>query len=104
MVSGGTSQELTLRGIVIPTAWDHLGVALQVAILTADEDEYDIAEGGVGWQLLQQLREEVEARVRVDQVDRACQRVTVLDYRVLDTYNPDNDFLTGLKEPNGEGW
>jgi hypothetical protein len=105
MASSGTPRELTLRGIVIPTDWDHRGVARQVAILTADEEEYEVSEDGIGRQLLKELREEVEVRVRIDEVGRLQRLVTVLSYTVLDTFDPDNELLTGLlRQPNDGGW
>jgi len=81
--------ELTVRGIVVPTEWDSRGKALRVAILTADEMQYDVNNNDLGRLLLRMLREEITALVRIDLDQQNRRRVTILSYEIVD--NGDND-------------
>ena len=56
-------QQIVVRGIVVPMAWDVAGNPLGVAVLTADEGEYRIAPRGLGRRLFDCLTEEVVARI-----------------------------------------
>jgi hypothetical protein len=48
-----------LRGLVSPLEWDDEGRPLRLALLTADEGEYEVRLEGAGLLLLDLLREEV---------------------------------------------
>lgn len=59
------TDQVVIRGIVVPVEWDAIGNPLRVAILTADEGEYRVAPSGLGRRLFGFLRQEVKARVAV---------------------------------------
>ena len=50
----------TLRGLVIPVAWDAKGNAVSIAVSTDSEEEYVIERSGKGEELFRLIREEVE--------------------------------------------
>ncbi len=56
----GNSEQISLRGIVIPVDWDEEGNALKVALLTAHEKEYLLRDDGNSSRLLSLLRQEVD--------------------------------------------
>jgi hypothetical protein len=96
------SSEVTVRGIVVPTEWNTEGRVLRVAILTSDEQQYDVADSGPGKHLLGALREEIEACVRIIK-GKGCRRtVTVVSYDVVD--DKDDDYvLEGLLKEHDRG-
>lgn len=51
---------VTLRGLIIPVAWDEKGNAVATAISTHSEEEYVVEGFGKGKELVSLIREEVE--------------------------------------------
>jgi hypothetical protein len=49
----------SIKGIIIPTAWDSEGNIISLAIATSDEQEYLIGNNGQNKNLLPLLRQEV---------------------------------------------
>ena len=56
----GNSQQISLRGIVIPVDWDEKGNIMRVAVMTADEGEYFVEENEQSKHLDALMRQEVE--------------------------------------------
>jgi hypothetical protein len=52
----------TLRGLVIPVAWDEKGNVTDLAVSTDNEEEYLIERSGKGEDLFHFVREEVEVK------------------------------------------
>jgi len=57
----GGERIITVRGIVIPVAWDEKGKVVAAALSTHTEDEYLIDPDYKGKELLHHIQEEVEA-------------------------------------------
>lgn len=76
--------QMTLRGIVVPVDWDTHGVVRMVAILTADEGEYEVLPIGAGARLALHSRCEVLVRAVSLQTDGSIRRVRVSSFAVLD--------------------
>jgi len=102
MVEDERQRELSLRGIVVPTEWDSRGKALRVAILTPDEQQYDVADTIVGRQLTHVLREEIQASVHLDSTHGREQLVTVRSFVVIDSLQPDNGTL--ISNGRADNW
>jgi len=52
----------TLRGLVIPVAWDEKGNVMATVISTQNEEEYVVERSGKGEELFKLIRAEVEVR------------------------------------------
>lgn len=59
-------EEMTIRGIIIPTEWNNRGEAVRVAIVTYDEDSYLVVDNEFGKTLAARLRERIIAKGRVN--------------------------------------
>ncbi len=57
--------EVTLRGLVCPSAWHEDLSVSRVSILTFDDDEYEVADNEAGTALLNHIRHEVLVRGRL---------------------------------------
>lgn len=82
---------VTLRGVVIPAAWDERGNVVAVAIATHDENEYLVDNKEKGTQLLELIREEVEVVGDIED-ENEKRMVTVQRYglkRVWDQWDID---------------
>jgi hypothetical protein len=75
--------ETVVRGIVIPIAWDRFGQPLRVAILTPDEGEYPVAPRGLGRRLFRFVREEIKARIALEQGAEGEEQVRVLSFTIV---------------------
>jgi hypothetical protein len=73
-----------VRGIVVPTEWDRNGAVRRVAILTADEGEYEVLADPTGDRLIPLLQEEVEVSGVVHGGADRASVLAVLSIRVLD--------------------
>jgi hypothetical protein len=94
MTGEDRTTDLTLRGIVAPIDWDPTGEVRTVAILTRDEDEYEVAPGGAGSQLLAHLRREVLAQaVAVNELGNR-KRARVDSFAILEWNDPDEGTTT----------
>jgi hypothetical protein len=80
-----------VRGIVLPTVWSATGEPRQVAILTPDEREYNVAPVLAGEALLSHLREEVEARILVKADQKDGKTITVVSFTVVGVSDQDGD-------------
>jgi len=76
--------QLTLRGIVVPIDWDLNGVVRAVAVLTADEGEYEVLPSGAGARLAMHSRCEVLVRAVAVDAEEPTRRVRVTSFAVLD--------------------
>ncbi len=83
--------ETKVRGIVVPTAWDRFGNPLRVAILTRDEGEYPVAPRGLGRRLFRCLREEVSARIVVEQDPDGGEVARVISFTLVRRSSRDDD-------------
>jgi hypothetical protein len=97
-------RKVTVRGIVVPTEWDSRGQVLQVAILTPDEEQYDIVDSELGRRLVGALREEIEACLRIEQSQQNRRRATVLSHQIVDADDDDYVLEDLLKEPGRGEW
>ncbi len=61
---------ITIRGIVIPVAWDEKGKVVAAALSTHTEDEYLIDPDYKGKELLHHIQEEVEVSGVVREEDK----------------------------------
>ena len=91
MAARRSDSELTLRGIVIPTAWGANGTPTGVAILTRDEGEYEVVTGTASDRLLSHLRREVLARTVPLSGPAGHQRVSVLSFAILEWAGVDDE-------------
>jgi hypothetical protein len=53
------TETTTIRGIVIPAAWDEKGNVISVAIATYDEEKYLVADNITGRRLMSLLKKNV---------------------------------------------
>jgi hypothetical protein len=53
------TETTTIRGIVIPTAWDEKGDVISVAIATYHEEKYLVADNVTGRRLMSLLKKNV---------------------------------------------
>jgi hypothetical protein len=83
--------ETKVRGIVVPTAWDRFGSPLRVAILTRDEGEYPVSPRGLGRRLFRCLREEISARVVVEQDPDGGEVARVVSFTLVRRSSRDDD-------------
>lgn len=79
---------ITLRGVVIPVAWDEQGKVAGIAISTRDEDEYLIHDDELGNRLRGLINEEVE----VSGYSRKRKNKKII---IVDTYKKIREELTG---------
>jgi len=56
------TEQISIRGIIVPVDWDPAGNVIKAAIFTGDEDEYFIEINKESQQLFYLLRQEVEVR------------------------------------------
>ena len=89
----GGKDELTLIGLVIPTRWGANGEITAVAILTRDEDEYEVEPEGMGVRLLNHLRREILAHVVRKNDPNSTKGVQVISFAVLDWENSTDDLV-----------
>ena len=54
-----TTETITIRGIVIPVAWNEKGDVISVAIVTYNEEKYLVENNVKGQQLFSLLRKRV---------------------------------------------
>jgi len=88
-----------VRGIVVPTAWDRFGNPLRVAILTPDEGEYPVAPRGLGRRLFRCLREEINARVVVEQDPDGGEVARIISFTLVGRSFGDDDPGTVVGPP-----
>jgi len=91
MIPSEQPETEVVRGIVLPTVWSAMGEPRQVAILTPDEGEYNVAPVLAGEALLSHLREEVEARIVVKADRREGKAITVVSFTVVGASDQDGD-------------
>ena len=74
------SKWTTIRGLVIPAAWDETGNVIALAISTFDEDEYIIEKNREEGRLYSFIRREIEASGIIRDAD-GKKRIEVRDYK-----------------------
>jgi hypothetical protein len=62
-----TNQDISIRGILVPAAWDQNGNVTRVGLMTEDEEEYLLDEGGNSVGLFSLVRRQVQVRGRARQ-------------------------------------
>ena len=65
-----SSNLITIRGVVIPAAWDDKGEVIRINIATFDEEEYFVEENETAKDLYQRLGQGVEVTGIVKKVNR----------------------------------
>ena len=76
--SGVTS----VRGVIVPTAWDPEGRVIAAGISADDEEEYLLEYSPLAAELLGMVRKEVEVRGRVTLQPDGAKRIHVDSYRL----------------------
>lgn len=79
MTIGG---EKTIRGVIIPTAWDQEGRIVAVGISANDEEEYLLERGPLASELIGLVQQEVEVRGRVTLQTDGAKRIHVESYQL----------------------
>lgn len=79
MTIGGAK---TIRGVIIPTAWDQEGRIVSVGISANDEEEYLLERGPLASELTGLVQQEVEVRGRVILPADGAKRIHVDSYRL----------------------
>ena len=74
--------ERSVRGVVIPTAWDAQGRVVAAGLSADDEQEYLLEQGPLASELLAKVRQEVEVRGRVTVRSDGVKTIGVESYRV----------------------
>lgn len=77
-----TSGEKTIRGVIIPTAWDPEGRVTSVGISANDEEEYLLEQGPLATELVGLVRQEVEVRGRVILQPDGAKHIQVESYHL----------------------
>ncbi len=62
-----TNQAISIRGILVPVEWDQKGNVTRVGLMTENEEEYLLDEGGNSMGLFSLLRHQVQVRGRARQ-------------------------------------
>lgn len=75
-----TDEPTRVRGIIIPVDWDEEGNALAAAISGLDEQEYLIKQDGKGKELLQLMRQEIEAMGVVKKGSKGRKIIKIKNY------------------------
>jgi hypothetical protein len=73
---------VTLTGIVIPADWNDRQEVVVVALATADEKEYRIAENKRGKELLDALQRQIEATGALERDEKGRNVITIKSYIV----------------------
>ncbi|MBN1829658.1 MAG: hypothetical protein JW884_11010 [Deltaproteobacteria bacterium] len=71
----------SVRGIILPVAWDDRGIVTDIVLSTVSEEEYYIDREGRGRELWRYIRADVEATGTVTARDNR-RTMRVADYRV----------------------
>jgi hypothetical protein len=77
-----TSGEKTIRGVIIPTAWDSEGRVTSVAISANDEEEYLLESGPLALELVGLVRQEVEVSGGITLQPDGAKRIHVESYHL----------------------
>lgn len=77
-----TNGEKTIRGVIIPTAWDQEGRVAAVGISANDEEEYQLEPGPLASELVGLVQQEVEVKGRVIVQSDTAKRIHVESYRL----------------------
>lgn len=75
---------VSIRGIVVPSAWDSKGNVTQVAICCPDEKEYKVRREGLGLVLEQMMRLCVEVKGQLVLDGEKGHEILVEQYRKAD--------------------
>jgi hypothetical protein len=84
MIRDNDPQRIMIKGLVIPVDWDQAGEVRTVGVLTDDEDEYEVAQGGASDQLMLHLRSEILADAVLLDPAGSVKRVQVHSFAILD--------------------
>jgi hypothetical protein len=65
--STGESGLVTIKGVVVPVAWDRDGTVTALALATVDEEEFLLADNEAGRELRRWMHQAVEVRGVISQ-------------------------------------
>ncbi|MBC8433128.1 MAG: hypothetical protein H8D96_14565 [Desulfobacterales bacterium] len=73
------TETTTIRGIVIPVAWDEKGDVISVAIATYQEEKYLVADSSTGRRLISLLKKSVavEGVIKDEDTDKIIYAKTI---------------------------
>lgn len=77
-----TSEDKTIRGVIVPTAWDPEGRVTAVGISANDEEEYLLERGTLATELVALVRQEVEVSGRVVLQPDGAKHIQVHSYHL----------------------
>ncbi|MFH1033055.1 MAG: hypothetical protein V1806_00985 [Pseudomonadota bacterium] len=77
-----SSGEKTIRGVIIPTAWDPEGQVISVGISADDEEEYLLERGPLASELVGLVRREVEVGGRIILQPDGAKHILVTGYHL----------------------
>ena len=78
-----TGAPVTIRGLVIPAAWDADGKVTAVAISAFDDTEYQVKAGPLANELIGHLRGEIEAVGRVSSAGKGAWSILLESFRPI---------------------
>lgn len=82
MTRGAAAQEITVNGVVLPSAWDDAGRLVEVAVFSQEDGELVVGPSGPGRKLLSLCHCRVAVRGRV--VAQGGQRtIEVAGFKIL---------------------
>jgi hypothetical protein len=76
------SGDKTIRGVIIPTAWDPEGRVVSVGISANDEEEYLLEQGPLALELVALVRQEVEVGGYIILQPDGAKRIHVESYHL----------------------
>lgn len=79
------SPRVSIRGIVVPSAWDSKGKVIQVAICCPDEKEYRVRPEGFGPALEEMIHLCVEVTGQLVPDGKGGQEILVAEFREADS-------------------
>lgn len=77
----------TVRGILIPAAWDDAGNVLEIVLSAPGEKQYIVEQNALEKELKRLIRQEVEVMGVVGQGQKGRNRIKVRAYEVVRTYD-----------------
>lgn len=78
-----SGKEVFLRGIVVVSDWEDDN-STGLAIQTQDEEEILISESGMGEELFDYIREDIELRGSLRETESGMKEIVVSHYNVID--------------------
>lgn len=66
-IQGMRHTKKTVKGLIIPAAWDDNGLVTGLKILGYDEDQFEIADNPAGKQLMDHIREKATVTGKISE-------------------------------------